>query len=533
MAKKEPKSRLGRQLDLWKETMPAIEDAPVHNEIKVEADHMVKNGLSEAIMGFNPGGMGVELSQVDTLFKNNRWYLVSNMRQLCSEIYVEHGIIRTIVDVPVDDAMRGGVEIKSKQLDPEEIEKLEAIMERLDILDSVIGQAHKWNRLFGGAGILIMSDQDPETPLVVERLHGSNLEFRAVDMWELFYDKQNVEGFNPAIEDPKFDFYSYYGKKIHKSRVMKLKGLEAPSFVRPRLRGWGFSIVESLVRSLNQYLKSTDLTFEVLDEFKIDVYKIKNLTQTLLSATGTDAVRRRVALANMQKNYQSAITMDSEDDYQQKQVSFSGISEVQKEIRMQVACDMRMPLTKIFGISAVGFSSGEDDIENYNSMVESSVRSKAKFEILRILELLCQKEFGHIPDDLKIEFRPLRVLSSEQEENVKNAQFTRLLQAKQAGFITIQEFKEGLNKENLLPIQVDTSIDVIQDNVVTPRGEMVDEHKNLVKELEKSGNTEEAAKQKKELAQYEAGANKEPKTQPTALPKAKHTPDAARSGDDL
>ena len=31
--------------------------------------------------------------------------------------------------------------------------------------------------------------------------------------------------------------------------------------------------------------------------------------------------------------------------------------------------NLKMPITKLFGISAAGFSSGEDDIENYNSMI--------------------------------------------------------------------------------------------------------------------------------------------------------------------
>lgn len=423
----------------------------------------VVNGLSEAIMGFNPGGIGVQLSQVDTLFANNRWYLISNMRQVLSEIYVEHGLVQTLVDVPVDDAMRGGVEIKSKQLHPEQVEDLQTLMERQDILASVVGQAHKWNRLFGGAGVVIITDQDPAQPFDVTALNkDSKLEFRAVDMWELFWDKQNVEGYNPAIQEHEFSHYSYYGTKLHKSRVMVMKGITPPSFIRPRLRGWGFSIIEALVRSINQYLKANDLSFEVLDEFKIDIYKIKNLNATLLSAGGTQKVQQRVQLANQEKNYQNAITMDSEDDYAQKQLSFSGLAEVMREIRMQIASDMRMPLSKVFGISASGFNSGEDDIENYNAMVESSVRSKSKFEILKILEILCQQQYGFVPEDLRISFKPLRVLSSEQEENVKNAKFSRLMQAKAAGEMTTEEFKEACNRDNLLGIQLDTSIETLE-----------------------------------------------------------------------
>jgi phage-related protein (TIGR01555 family) len=241
--------------------------------------------------------------------------------------------------------------------------------------------------------------------------------------------------------------------------VLKLKGMVAPSFIRPRLRGWGFSVVESLVRSINQYLKSNDLAFEVLDEFKIDVYKIRGLVGTLLSSDGTQQIQQRIALANAQKNFQSAITMDAEDDYIQKQLSFSGLAEIMREIRMQIASDLRMPLTKIFGISAAGFNAGEDDIENYNGMVESEIRTKCKYDILRVVELICLKEFGFLPDDLSIEFEPLRILSAEQHENVRNAKFSRLMQALTAGMITAEEFKMAANKDDLLGIKLNLETD--------------------------------------------------------------------------
>lgn len=423
---------------------------------------IANNLLSEAIMGFNPGSIGVELSQTDTLFINERWYLVSNFRQLVSQMYVEHGLIQTVVDIPVEDALKGGIKIQSKQLGEEGVQQLQIKLERGDILNGVVGRSEKWNRLFGGAGIVIfIEDQDPETPLDVSAIGpDTKIEFRAVDMWELFWDKQNTEGFNMELQEQEYEFYSYYAKKLHKSRVMKLKGLIAPSFIRPRLRGWGFSIIESFVRSLNQHLKANNLIFEVLDEFKVDVYKLKNLASTLLSPNGMEQVQKRMRTTNQLKNYQNAITMDMEDDFIQKELTFAGLAETMVQIRMGIASDLRMPLTKLFGVSAAGFSSGEDDIENYNSMVEQ-VRSKMKFNILEILELMCQQEFGYIPDDLTIEFEPLRMLSAEQEENVKTQKFNRLLQAKQANELTTLEFRNALNKENLLGIQLDLDAEML------------------------------------------------------------------------
>lgn len=439
-----------------KKQKPIIQN---NHEFKAESDLMIQNGLSEAIMGFNPGGIGTQVSQIDTLFKNNRWYLISNMRQILSELYVEHGIVQTIVDVPVDDGLRGGIEIKSKQLDEDQIDELYTHIEREEDIP-IFGQALKWNRLFGGAGVLIITDQDYSTPLDMESIsENSKLEFRDVDMWELFWSKQSTTDYSLAIDATDFDteYFDYYGKRVHRSRVMLLKGVKAPSFIRPRLRGWGVSVLEVLVRSINQYLKANDLTFEVLDEFKIDIFKIKGFSSTLLAKDGADKIQKRVQLANQQKNYQHAITMDSEDDFVSKELSFTGISETMAGIRMQIASDLRMPLTKVFGISSAGFNSGEDDIENYNAMVESQVRQKTKFNLLKIVKLRCRQLFGFIPDDLKINFKPLRILSAEQEENVKSQKFNRLLQAFQAGLIDAKTFKEGCNRDQLLSLQLEAT----------------------------------------------------------------------------
>ena len=418
--------------------------------------------------GLFPGNQGTgwsnPTSSANTTFVNLRYYLVSNFRQILNQMYAEFGLIQTIVDVPVDDGFRGGIDIKSKQLSDEEIEELQISLDRDDDLNTS-GQAIKWNRLFGGAGELILTDQNPAEPLDVERINiDSALEFRAVDMWELFWDKQSDEGYDATTQNEDVQYFNYYGIQVHKSRVMRLKGITAPSFIRPRLRGWGLSVVEKLVRSLNQYLKSTDLIFQVLDEFKIDVYKIKNFNNTLSSPIGTQKVQQRIQLANFLKNYQNALVMDSEDDWDHKQLNFAGLAEMLEQIYKMVAADMRMPITKIFGVSAAGFNSGEDDIEVYNAMVESEVRNKAKYNLLRKLELKCQKLFGYIPDDLSFSFKPLRVMTSEQEQNAKTQEFTRLSTALTQNAITLEEFRDACNKADIFPIKLDSQETLNPDN---------------------------------------------------------------------
>ncbi len=420
------------------------------------------NGLVNWGQGFSQGGnpYAPQISQTNTIFENLRWYLISNFRQPLSQAYVELGLIQTVVDIPVDDALRGGIEINSKQLDENQIEEIQISLDRDDDLNTV-GQSAKWNRLFGGAGtMIIVEDQDYEEPLDIESISkGTIVEFRAVDMWELFNESQNAEQYDMETQTEESEFYNYYGRRVHKSRVMKMKGLIAPSFIRPRLRGWGFSVVEILIRSINQYLKATDLAFACLDEFKVDIYKIKNLVNTLMMPDGGAAIANRLQMANWQKNYQNALVMDSEDDWDHKQLSFAGLAETMDGIRKQVAADMRMPITKLFGSSdskgGLG-SADQNDMENYNSMVESQIRNKIKYDILRMLEIKCQVLFGFIPDDLQIDFKPLRVLSALDEETVKTSKFARLMQASQLGKIDDKLFIEACNKDDLLGVLIST-----------------------------------------------------------------------------
>lgn len=424
------------------------------------------------------GQNGSQVSQTATINWNLRWYFISNNRQTLSQSYVEHGIIQTLVDQPVDDAFRAGFEIKTDQLTPDEIEELEAYCEKERVIEAVV-QAAKWARLFGGGAVLLITEQDPATPLDLTRIKDkSRIKYRAVDQWELYQDSNPAQDLTEATLVQEREYYFFYGQKVHHSRVFPISGKQAPSFARPRLRGWGMSEVERLVRSLNQYLKNQDVIFELLDEAKVDVYKIKGFNNALANAQGTRRISERIQHANTIKNFNNALTMDGDDEYEQKSMAFAGLAEILVQIRIGIASDVKMPVTKLFGLSAAGFNSGEDDIENYNSMVESEVRSKTKYIVVDMLQVACQKLFGLVPDDIKITFKPLRVLSAEQEENVKDKKFNRVMSSYQSGLINAEEAKTTINKDSLLPTDIDESadalepIDVPEDyTVTTTKGE--------------------------------------------------------------
>lgn len=415
-----------------------------------------KNSLAD-LTGTFTGGWGVPFnpatpqnSRLDTIWINTRWALISNYRSVLSEAYVEYGIVQTLVDQPVSDAFAPGFNIVTDNLTDKQKNILQNYIEKNRVVEE-IKKACNWARLFGGGGLVVMTDQKPDTELDVSAIReDSPLEFKAADMWELYKEQQNI--WNPWEEDREDLYYDYYGIRLNRTRVLPVKGKEAPSFIRNRLRGWGMSELERVVRSINSYLKNQDLIFELLDEAKLDVYKINGFNTAMLTREGTKASEKRIQMANRLKSYLNALILDSSDDFAQKQLTFNGLAEILNQIRQGVAADLKMPMTKLFGVSAAGFNSGEDDIENYNSMIESEVRSKVKFIVIQVLGLCCQKLFGFVPDDLMIEFKSLRILSAEQEENMKNSQFNRLIQAYANGLVTPEQFMVGCNNQNLLGV---------------------------------------------------------------------------------
>lgn len=422
--------------------------------------------------GFNGNGYSTT-GQPYTIALANNYTPISLNRVLLSYAYMTQGLIQTFVDVPVEDAFRGGVNFKSDELDEVDLKKLNQTFKRQrsayagrgtglgrvnmqagynfansDLKANKLGQC--WKRLFGGAGLIINTDQDFRKELNVDRIReDSPLTFIAADRWELVLTGINVNDItNPTP-------FNYYGLDLNASRVMKLIGKEAPSYVRLRLQGWGMSVLEYTIRAFNAYLKFESLLFELLDEAKVDVWKITNFNTSLASDKATDAIRRRLMLGNELKNYQNGIAMDKNDDYDQKQISFTGIPDIKTGLQADLCAYMRFPRNKLFGESAGGFGSGKDSLDNYNSTVEA-IREDATPELVVTGALRCQQMFGFIPEDLEPEFTPLDVLDGTEQEAIKTSKQNRGIQLFTTGLADGKESSEILKKEGLLTI--DTAV---------------------------------------------------------------------------
>jgi uncharacterized protein len=397
---------------------------------------------------------GSTLSSYGTIENSNNYAMMTINWVVLSYLYAGNGIFQRAIRLPVLDALSKGFKINSDEASKEEIDEVMKWF-RENKLKSIIKQFKIWCRLFGGGAIIINTNQDPGEEFDIKQLKNSPLKFYAVNRWQLASSNYSFDYIENVMYDlPENEFYYLFGKKIHKSRVLLDKGEEAPHYLARRLRGWGMSEGERIIRDLNLYLKTQDVLYEILDESKVDVFYVEGLANKLATLGGTTNIQNRIRAMNEIKNYLNAVLLDATDKFEQKTLSFGGLSEVMNQNRLGIAAAINFPMTKLFGMSSAGFNSGEDDLENYNSMIESEIREPLKDETLPMLvDMAFMVLHGYIPQ-YDIEFPPLRIMTAEQEEQIKTSKANRILMFFDRGLIQADKTIQWAQKEDIIGIDV-------------------------------------------------------------------------------
>jgi phage-related protein (TIGR01555 family) len=419
------------------------EAAGLRNAVET-SETRFSNSFDALVQSF---GAGSELNNFDTIINNTGYNVITVQYMALGYLYKSEGIIQAAIDMPVQDGFRGGLELLShtEQMDKDDIKRLTDNLEETSFFKT-FKTGLNWARLYGGGAIIVENGENPKKPLSMQNLSNRPLQLIACHRWELTSPQRY----------PSTGFYTFYGQMIHQSRVLTLSGKEAPYPINMILQGWGMSEVEHIVQPLNIFLRTQNVVYDLLKEAKVDIFRFKNFAAQLSSQKGTQQMLARLNITNRAKSTNNALVMDSLDEYQQKQLTYSGLAEIWKENRIGLSCNLRIPMTKLFGISAAGFNSGEDDIENYCGMVESDVREESKPILRQLLQMKCLSLFGDTLD-LGFKFYPMRTMTAKEEEEVKTSKHARWKDDERTGDLSPQEFMQMQQKEGMIPIESEVS----------------------------------------------------------------------------
>lgn len=339
------------------------------------------------------------------------------------------------------------------------IEKME---EEADL--ETIKIALDWKDLFGGAGIIVNTVGAPNSWLNPSKIQkGDPLNFKTANNWQLAgVDIQNLN-----IESVQMDWTSdtpfHYGAAtLNKSRVFTLKADPLPYPFAGYARGWGMSRLEPVVAALNKRIKSDNVVYECLDEAKVDILQISGFDETRMDEFGEDLIKKKGEIIAFMKNYLNMIMIDSNDEYKSKQFTFSGLSEIMNQARIDLTAAFGMPETKVWGFQATGFNSGGSDIKSYHEKIESEYRPPIKRILKWMIKLRARQVLGK---DVVVDIilPPLETATPLEQAKINTMMLDTIGKFSPAGngILTSQQVYEILNDTAILPVDFDTRQEIV------------------------------------------------------------------------
>lgn len=280
---------------------------------------------------------------------------------------------KKIVDIPAMDAVR---KWRDWQADSDTIEKIEEEEKRLDLRGKVMSALIK-ARLLGGAAIYIgTGDARPEEEFDPERISAEGIKhLNVLTRRELSAGEIELDPESEWYARPKwYELANNTSQmvRIHPSRLVIFKGSEPPVDELGTYQGWG----DSVLMATTDAIKNADgtagniaaMTFEAI----VDIIKVPNLMSQVADPEYRSRFMERYQLFGMGKSTTRLGILDSEEEYERKQMSFATLPEVMQTFLQIVSGAADIPVTRLLGQSPAGMSAtGESDLRNYYDRISA------------------------------------------------------------------------------------------------------------------------------------------------------------------
>ncbi|MBQ4773471.1 DUF1073 domain-containing protein [Pectobacterium versatile] len=330
-----------------------------------------------------------------------------NMLQDFAELeaaYIDNWIARDIIDIPVDDSTREWREFASD--DATAIREAE----KLYNVQSVTQDAFKWAGVYGGAGVLMITDQPFNKPLKVKKIKQGSLK-RLLVLDRMFINGQAFNVTNPLAENymlPDYFVVNGGSQQIHYSHFVKAPGAPLPMRLRMINGGWDDSRLRRCLEDVKDAVSAKSGVAALIQEANIDVINRENLANDLAAGDMDDVIAQRYNIFGMMKSLYRLALLDKNEEFDRKQISFGGLGEILSVLMEWTAGAAGIPMTRLFGVQAKGLGdSGQGDMNNYYNTIRGGQESKYRPFLKRIDEVLIRSTLGTMPDGLDFEFAPL------------------------------------------------------------------------------------------------------------------------------
>ena len=318
--------------------------------------------------------------------------------------YATNWIARQVIDAPVDDATR---EWRVFSIDEAaEIRKAENAMN----LQGVTQEAFKWAGLYGGAGVLLITDQPLDKLLDHKKIKKGSLKRLLV------LDRMLITGQDYNVSDPMAANYmlpNYYivngGRlPIHHSHFVRAPGAKLPLRLRMINQGWDDSQLRRCMEDIKDAVSAKSGVASLIQEANVDIISKDGLSDILSSGDMDTAVASRYQMFGMMKSMFRLGLLDSTEEYSRHAASFGGLGEILSTLMEWVSGAAEIPMTRLFGVQSKGMGdSGKGDMNNYYNAIRGKQESDYRQFLEAIDKVLIPSALGSMPDDCEFDWNPL------------------------------------------------------------------------------------------------------------------------------
>lgn len=375
----------------------------------------------------------------NTTYSRNK-YITQNY-QMCNGLY-SNALAGKAVDIPIEDAFRGGREFTCEDQDKLELYKQ---YENYLNINEKIQMGMKWAKIFGSAVLIIISDDDEMSePLILDNVKKGDIkDIVVLDRWQLYAMDINIDPLSSNFLNPSEYYVTRTSTPIHHSRVIKLDGMNTTLYDKEIMNGWGLSIYERLYKDLMNAQMSPDLLINLLIQSNLDIVHLKNFNETLIN-NNDELAMKRLEYAMQGKSIFNGIALDAEDQYTNIAKSFSGLDSVHDKFIDLLSASAEIPKTRYMGEQTSGLSNeGGGDMKIYYDRVEAKERAQARTVYNYLDSLLTKSLFGEVLE-FDYHFKSLFQMTPEQESTIRNRDAQTNQIYLQNGVITELEAKQTL-----------------------------------------------------------------------------------------
>ena len=268
-------------------------------------------------------------------------------------------IMRKIVDIPAIDMTRTW---RAWQAQREQIKLIEAEEKRLQI-KAKCKRALILARLWGGGLLMLGTDQgQPEQELDFTKLKKGGLKYVHVfSRYDVTVGQMIGDPASPYFGQP--EYYKLQPRNgaaihIHPSRVIPFIGQRAPEGSTLQADWfWGDPLYQSVAEALKNADLAQDGFAALINEAKIDVVKIPDMMKNMASSEYETRLLNRLQAANSGKSTWRMLAIDGAEEWNQKQISFTGIPDMLVSYLQVISGAADIPVTRLLGQSPKGLQS--------------------------------------------------------------------------------------------------------------------------------------------------------------------------------